>query len=88
MPKGTSMFKPTHIEVVVLDPVDTSLWKVKNINKHTKNFPNLLVEYDRGKKYNLLIKNRYTNVVFHLVQGYTADCIHWQNRFFIKLYDS
>jgi len=34
MPKGTSMFKPTHIEVVVLDPVDTSLWKVKNINKH------------------------------------------------------
>ena len=34
MPKGTSMFKPTHIEVVVLDPVDTSPWKVKNINKH------------------------------------------------------
>ena len=34
MPKGTSMFKPTHIEVVVLDPIDTSLWKVKNINKH------------------------------------------------------
>ena len=34
MPKGTSMFKPTHIEVVVLDPVDTSLWKRKNINKH------------------------------------------------------
>jgi putative phosphoserine phosphatase/1-acylglycerol-3-phosphate O-acyltransferase len=34
MPKGTSMFKPTHIEVVVLDPVDTSLWKIKNINKH------------------------------------------------------
>jgi putative phosphoserine phosphatase/1-acylglycerol-3-phosphate O-acyltransferase len=34
MPKGTSIFKPTHIEVVVLDPVDTSLWKLKNINKH------------------------------------------------------
>ena len=34
MPKGTSMFKPTHIEVVVLDPVDTSLWKLKDINTH------------------------------------------------------
>ena len=25
MPKGTNLFKPTHIEVVVLEPVDTSL---------------------------------------------------------------
>jgi putative phosphoserine phosphatase/1-acylglycerol-3-phosphate O-acyltransferase len=41
MPKGTSMFKPTHIEVVVLDPVDTALWKLKNINKHIEDVRNL-----------------------------------------------
>lgn len=41
MPKGTSMFKPTHIEVVVLEPVDTSLWKLKNINKHIEDVRNL-----------------------------------------------
>jgi putative phosphoserine phosphatase/1-acylglycerol-3-phosphate O-acyltransferase len=41
MPKGTSMFKPTHIEVVVLDPVDTSLWKLKNMNKHIEDVRNL-----------------------------------------------
>ena len=43
MPKGTSMFKPTHIEVVVLDPVDTSLWKLKNINKHIEDVRELYV---------------------------------------------
>jgi len=43
MPKGTSMFKPTHIEVVVLDPVDTSLWKLKNLNKHIEDVRNLYV---------------------------------------------
>ncbi|WP_179344183.1 HAD-IB family hydrolase [Winogradskyella ursingii] len=41
MPKGSSMFKPTHIEVVVLDPVDTSLWKLKNMNKHIEDVRNL-----------------------------------------------
>tara|TARA_R110001632_G_scaffold129087_3_gene243159 strand:+ start:3289 stop:6519 length:3231 start_codon:yes stop_codon:yes gene_type:complete len=41
MPKGSSMFKPTHIEVVVLDPVDTSLWKLKDINKHIEDVRNL-----------------------------------------------
>lgn len=41
MPKGSSMFRPTHIEVVVLDPVDTSLWKKKNINKHIETVRNL-----------------------------------------------
>jgi putative phosphoserine phosphatase/1-acylglycerol-3-phosphate O-acyltransferase len=44
MPKGTSMFKPTHIEVVVLDPVDTSLWKLKNINKHIEDVRELYVQ--------------------------------------------
>ncbi|MCA0133543.1 HAD-IB family hydrolase [Winogradskyella alexanderae] len=41
MPKGSSMFRPTHIEVVVLDPVDTSLWKRKNLNKHIEDVRNL-----------------------------------------------
>ena len=41
MPKGSSMFKPTHIEVVVLDPVDTSIWKLKNLNKHIEDVRNL-----------------------------------------------
>ncbi len=34
MPKGSSVFKPTHIEVVVLDPVDTSEWKDKHIDTY------------------------------------------------------
>jgi putative phosphoserine phosphatase/1-acylglycerol-3-phosphate O-acyltransferase len=34
MPKGSKMFKPTHIEVVVLDPVDTSEWKPKHIDTY------------------------------------------------------
>ncbi|RMA58699.1 HAD-IB family hydrolase [Ulvibacter antarcticus] len=44
MPKGSSMLKPTHIEVVVLDPVDTSLWKVKNLNQHIEDVRNMFVE--------------------------------------------
>jgi putative phosphoserine phosphatase/1-acylglycerol-3-phosphate O-acyltransferase len=44
MPKGTSMFKPTHIEVVVLDPVDTSLWKLKDINKHIEDVRELYLQ--------------------------------------------
>jgi len=34
MPKGSSVFKPTHIEVVVLDPVDTSEWKAKHMDRY------------------------------------------------------
>ena len=41
MPKGSSMFRPTHIEVVVLDPVDTSLWKRRTLNKHIEDVRNL-----------------------------------------------
>jgi putative phosphoserine phosphatase/1-acylglycerol-3-phosphate O-acyltransferase len=41
MPKGSKMFKPTHIEVVVLDPVDTSEWKPKNINKYVEDVRDL-----------------------------------------------
>ena len=36
MPKGSSVFKPTHIEVVVLDPVDTSEWKAKKMDIYVK----------------------------------------------------
>ncbi len=43
MPKGSNMFKPTHIEVVVLDPVDTSEWKPKNINKYIEEVRNLFL---------------------------------------------
>ncbi len=44
MPKGTSVLKPTHIEVVVLDPVDTSEWKVKSINKYVEEVRNLFLK--------------------------------------------
>ena len=36
MPKGSSVFKPTHIEVAVLDPVDTSEWKVKHMDQYVE----------------------------------------------------
>lgn len=34
LPKGGSLVKPTTIEVVVLEPVDVSKWKVENLEKH------------------------------------------------------
>ncbi|MCF6349661.1 MAG: HAD-IB family hydrolase [Flavobacteriaceae bacterium] len=43
-PKGSSMFKPTQIEVVVLDPVDTSGWKQKNVTKYVEEVRNLFVK--------------------------------------------
>jgi putative phosphoserine phosphatase / 1-acylglycerol-3-phosphate O-acyltransferase len=44
MPKGTNVLRPTHIEVVALDPVDTSLWKLKNLDKHIEDVRNLYIE--------------------------------------------
>ncbi len=44
MPKGSKFFKPTHIEVVVLDPVDTSEWKLKNINTYVEEVRNLFLQ--------------------------------------------
>jgi len=44
LPKGSSVFKPTHIEVVVLDPVDTSEWKKKHIDKYVEEVRNLFVK--------------------------------------------
>tara|TARA_R110001592_G_scaffold297592_2_gene568146 strand:- start:324 stop:3569 length:3246 start_codon:yes stop_codon:yes gene_type:complete len=44
MPKGSKMFNPTHIEVVVLDPVDTSEWKPKNIDTYVGAVRNLFLK--------------------------------------------
>lgn len=44
MPKGSKIFKPTHIEVVVLDPIDTSEWKPKHINSYVENVRNLFLK--------------------------------------------
>ena len=41
--KGTVLLRPTHIEVVVLDPVDTSLWKKKDLEKNIEEVRNLFV---------------------------------------------
>ena len=44
MPKGSNMFSPTHIEVVVLDPVDTSEWKPKHLDGYIEEVRNLFVK--------------------------------------------
>ena len=44
MPKGSKIFKPTHIEVVVLDPVDTTEWKPKDIDIYIENVRNLFLQ--------------------------------------------
>ena len=44
MPKGSKMFSPTHIEVVVLDPVDTSEWKPKHLDNYIDDVRNLFVK--------------------------------------------
>ena len=44
MPKGSKIFSPTHIEVVVLDPVDTSEWKPKLIDSYVEEVRNLFVK--------------------------------------------
>ncbi|WP_299438673.1 HAD-IB family hydrolase [uncultured Aquimarina sp.] len=36
IPKGSSVFRPTHIEVVVLDPIDTSEWKPRKIDTYVE----------------------------------------------------
>lgn len=43
MPKGSNFLKPTHVEVVVLDPVETALWKRKNLNKYVEEVRELFV---------------------------------------------
>ena len=41
--KGTVLLRPTHIEVVVLDPVDTGLWKRKDLDKNIEEVRNLFI---------------------------------------------
>jgi len=41
--KGSPMLRPTHIEVVVLDPVETGLWKLKNLNQYIEEVRDLFV---------------------------------------------
>ena len=36
MPKGSAFLQPSHIEVIVLAPVDVSHWKIKNLDRHIK----------------------------------------------------
>ena len=44
MPKGSNIFNPTHIEVVVLDPIDTSEWKPKHIDTYVEEVRNLYIK--------------------------------------------
>lgn len=44
MPKGSNFFNPTHIEVVVLDPIDTSEWKPKYIDTYVEQVRNLYLK--------------------------------------------
>ena len=44
MPKGSKIFKPTHIEVIVLDPVDTSEWKPKLIDTYIEEVRDLFMK--------------------------------------------
>ena len=41
--KGTILLRPTHVEVVVLDPVDTSLWKKKDLEQNIDAVRNLFL---------------------------------------------
>ena len=41
--KGSFMLHPTHIEVVVLDPVETAVWKVKHIDRYVEEVRELFV---------------------------------------------
>ncbi|MEM7018723.1 MAG: HAD-IB family hydrolase [Pseudomonadota bacterium] len=44
MPKGAFFAKPGNIEVMVLDPIKTGRWSVKNINKHVADVRKLYLD--------------------------------------------
>ena len=44
MPKDSKIFKPTHIEVTVLEPIDTSEWNPKKIDLYIENVRNLYIK--------------------------------------------
>jgi putative phosphoserine phosphatase/1-acylglycerol-3-phosphate O-acyltransferase len=43
LPKGSSLVRPTTIEVVVLDPIDLSNWKRKNLDKNIDKVRNMFL---------------------------------------------
>jgi len=44
MPKGSAFLRPSHIEVVVLEPVDLSDWTIKNLDSHITEFRDLFLK--------------------------------------------
>ncbi len=44
MPKGSNIFNPTAIEIVILNPVDTSEWKPKNIDMYVEEVRNKFIK--------------------------------------------
>jgi len=44
MPKGSSMFHPTQVEVVVSAPIDVSKWDVKNLDVHIEEVRNIYLK--------------------------------------------
>jgi len=44
MPKGSAFLRPSHIEVVVLEPVDVTNWKIKNLDAHVNSVRDLFVK--------------------------------------------
>ena len=44
MPRGTNIFKPTSVEVVVLPAISTEDWTFENMNKHIANVRGLFLK--------------------------------------------
>lgn len=59
MPKGTNLFRPATLEVVVLPPVSTKRWKAENLNKHIKKVrDSFLKELGQVEKGNLKVATK------------------------------
>ena len=44
MPKGSSFVRPTHVEVVVLDPIYVDKWNKKNMEENIEKVRNLYLK--------------------------------------------
>lgn len=61
MPKGTNLFRPAAVEVVVLPPIPTKRWKVENLNKRIKSVRDqFLKELGQVEKGNLKVATKNT----------------------------
>ncbi len=59
MPRGSSLFRPTAIEVIVLPPVPTKGWKVEQLNKKIHNIRNsFLKELGQPEEETILKKQK------------------------------